>query len=231
MPGSRLLNWFMRYDPFVSLLDELDAGWVLDVGSGWYGLSWYWPRRVVQTDVAFSSVNPAPFGRAGEVSFVCSSAERLPFADDAFDYALSSDLMEHLPADIRAASVREMIRVARRGILIGFPTGPAAWNDRVLAKVLQLRGSALPSWLDEHLQQARYPDRRTVEEALPDGWRITLERANSNAVLSLVVAMAEMSRAAGAARAAERFVRRRGIPKWWNRGAVVRTVYLVEPEA
>ena len=181
----------MRYEPFIRLLDEVGAREVLDVGSGWYGLSWYWPHRVVQTDLDFSGERPLD-PRPGDVAFVRSTAERLPFADDSFDYVLSSDMFEHLPLDVRAQSVVELTRVARRGVLVGFPTGPAARVDRFFARLLRLRGRDLPSWLEEHLQQTSYPDRETLSTALPDGWVIREQHPNGNAALSGLVGLAEM---------------------------------------
>ena len=92
-----MLNWILRYEPVIRLLDEMDATSVLDVGSGWSGLSWYWPHRVVQTDLNFAGSPPPPRSREGEAGTVRSTAERLPFADDAFDFAVALDMMEHLP--------------------------------------------------------------------------------------------------------------------------------------
>lgn len=113
-----MLNWYLRYEPFLKVLEERNATEVLDVGSGWYGVSWYWPRRVVQTDLHFAGAKSGLGGRRGSAHFVCSTAERLPFADDSFDFVLSSDMMEHLREDLRGPSVAELARVARRGVLI-----------------------------------------------------------------------------------------------------------------
>jgi SAM-dependent methyltransferase len=121
-----VLNWIMRYQPVIKLLDELGAEKVLDVGSGWYGLSWYWPHNVVQTDLYFTGNAPSPVERAGTAQFVPATAEELPFADKSFDYAVSLDMMEHLPAGIRGKAVAELARVSRTGFMIGYPVGDAA---------------------------------------------------------------------------------------------------------
>ena len=53
-----MLNWTLRYLPVVTLLDQCEARQVLDVGSGWHGLSRYRAGPVVQTDLQFSGHRP-----------------------------------------------------------------------------------------------------------------------------------------------------------------------------
>lgn len=59
--------------------------------------------------------------RAGRVDFAVASADRLPFADGAFDTAVCHRLLHHLadPAD-RAGVLRELRRVARRRVVLSF---------------------------------------------------------------------------------------------------------------
>jgi SAM-dependent methyltransferase len=228
-----MLNWIMRYQPVIKLLDELGAEKVLDVGSGWYGLSWYWPRSVVQTDLYFTGDAPSPVERAGTAEFVPATAEALPFADKSFDYAVSLDMMEHLPADIRGKAVAELARVSRMGFVIGYPVGDAAARlDRRLAKMWSVTpGAAVPDWLEEHLAQAAYPDRDTLVAALPPGWRIAREIPSGNTVLQTAVVYGEtlrgLRRLAGLA---ERRARRQPLPKFLDRGKTYRTVWLVLPD-
>lgn len=162
-----VLNWLLRYQPVIDILDRDGPATVLDVGSGWHGLSWYWPRPVVQADVEFGDVGPSD-GRAGVAHQVRSTAEALPFADGAFDYVVSLDLIEHLPDAARAAAVRELARVARVAVIVGYPSGPAAQRcDRTLDRMLRATPARLvpawPTWLDEHRRQRAYPDRRTLD--------------------------------------------------------------------
>ena len=228
-----MLNWIMRYQPVIKLLDELGAEKVLDVGSGWYGLSWYWPRSVVQTDLYFTGDAPSPVERAGTAEFVPATAEALPFADNSFDYAVSLDMMEHLPADIRGKAVAELARVSRMGFVIGYPVGDAAARlDRRLAKMWSVTpGAAVPDWLEEHLAQAAYPDRDTLVAALPPGWRIAREIPSGNTVLQTAVVYGETLRGLRhLAGLAERRARRKPLPKFLDRGKTYRTVWLVLPD-
>ncbi len=228
-----VLNWIMRYQPVIKLLDELGAEKVLDVGSGWYGLSWYWPHNVVQTDLYFPGTAPSPVERAGTAEFVPATAENLPFADKSFDYAVSLDMMEHLPTAIRGKAVAELARVSRCGFMIGYPVGDAAARlDRRLAKMWSITpGAAVPDWLQEHLAQTEYPNRDTLLAALPQGWRIAREIPSGNTALQTAVVYGEtlrgLRRLAGLA---ERHARRRPLPTILDRGKTYRTLWLVLPD-
>lgn len=57
-------------------------------------------------------------GKFGEISPVQGNALRLPFADDAFDYAFCSLFTHHLSDEQIPIVLREMDRVARRGIVV-----------------------------------------------------------------------------------------------------------------
>jgi Methyltransferase domain len=186
-----MLNWSLRYLPVVALLDELGAEQVLDVGSGWHGLSRYRSGPVVQTDLQFAGARPSEAWR-DDAQYVRASAERLPFRDAAFDYVVSLDLMEHLPSALRAPAVRELARVADRGVILGFPCGPeAARVDRRLQHRLQQARRDIPDWLGEHLAQTDYPDERTVVDALPVDWAVKREVPLGNVHLLGAVVLAE----------------------------------------
>jgi SAM-dependent methyltransferase len=52
-------------------------------------------------------------------TLVAGDAERLPFPDDAFDYAFVHDGLHHL--DDTTGAIAEMVRVSKRGIMITEP--------------------------------------------------------------------------------------------------------------
>lgn len=54
------------------------------------------------------------------------SAWSLPFADNAFDWIVSSDVMEHLPTELVAVACREFERVAKWGQVHNIATFPGA---------------------------------------------------------------------------------------------------------
>ena len=223
------LNWLMRYQPVVRLLDGLPEGSVLDVGSGWHGLSRYRAGAVVQTDLAF--LGSPPEADRGRPVLAMATAEQLPFATGSFDYAVSLDMFEHLPAGIRQRSVQELCRVSRRAVIVGFPVGrPAKAVDSVLFGALRLGRRGVPGWLAEHREQARYPDRDMLSGALPKPWSITCEVKSGNVVSQTIVVLAE--NLPGSHRVSARLEslwRVQGVPRWLDKGLSYRRIYLVEP--
>jgi SAM-dependent methyltransferase len=90
---------------------------VLDVGCGTLGLRALEPELdITGVDLVARPDYPGPFVQA-------DAAERLPFADDAFDLAYCSSVIEHVPPERRARFAAEVGRVAR-GLYVQTP----AWS-------------------------------------------------------------------------------------------------------
>jgi ubiquinone/menaquinone biosynthesis C-methylase UbiE len=53
-----------------------------------------------------------------DVKFAVADARRLPFADDSFDVATCSLVLHHLEPDDAVRVLKEMRRVARRGVIV-----------------------------------------------------------------------------------------------------------------
>ena len=77
----------------------------------------YGVRRYVGTDASPGMVADARRAQSDQ-AFVAARAEALPFADGAFDVVMSRFLVHHVPPSARLALVREMMRVARRAVVI-----------------------------------------------------------------------------------------------------------------
>jgi SAM-dependent methyltransferase len=225
-----MLNWTLRYLPVVTLLDHCDAQRVLDVGSGWHGLSRYRAGTVVQTDLQFGGHRPTT-RTTGQAVYVCASADSLPFGDSAFDYVVSLDLFEHLPPELRVAAMMELTRVALRGVIVGFPFGTeAARVDQRLARRLQRLGRDIPDWLDEHLAQSAYPDERTVLDALPPGWGVTKDMSLGNVhLLGAVVLAEQLPVLQRVVRSVDAWYSRFGPLSIVNRGRSYRRLWLLTP--
>jgi ubiquinone/menaquinone biosynthesis C-methylase UbiE len=77
--------------------------------------------RVVGMDLESVVVEDAARSVAG-ASFVVGSALNLPFEDHSFDLVLATEVLEHL--DQPRAALEEMLRVARRALLVTVPHEP-----------------------------------------------------------------------------------------------------------
>jgi SAM-dependent methyltransferase len=111
-------------DDTVALVTALIGGeptglTLLDVGGG----PGYFAAAFEEAGLAYVGVEPdaaemhaGPAGEAGAGTFVRASGMALPFADDAVDVCLSSNVAEHVPDPWRMG--REMLRVTRPGGLV-----------------------------------------------------------------------------------------------------------------
>lgn len=55
------------------------------------------------------------------VESIEANIAQMPFEDNDFDLVLCAEVLEHLPADVLARGVREIVRVAKQWIVIGVP--------------------------------------------------------------------------------------------------------------
>jgi len=102
---------------------------ILEVGSGPLGLSQHikYPMTGIDTDIS------GP--RYSHMKLIRSSAEDLQFEDDAYDVVISLDMLEHIPQNKRGKVISEMLRVAKKKVVLGVPVGETAkrWEAKVMA--------------------------------------------------------------------------------------------------
>jgi SAM-dependent methyltransferase len=113
-----------RHERFFSLAGVGPESRIVDLGSGPLGLRAFAPELdVTGVDRLPKPEYPGPFVQADVTA-------RLPFADDEFDLAYSSSLIEHLAPSQRAAFAAEARRVARGWFVqtpaYSFPVEPHA---------------------------------------------------------------------------------------------------------
>ena len=80
-------------------------------------------RRRLRVRILATDLSPEILGRAASdappgIEFAVADARCLPFEDDAFDVATCSLFLHHLEPDAAAATLKEMRRVARRGVIV-----------------------------------------------------------------------------------------------------------------
>jgi SAM-dependent methyltransferase len=162
---SRYPKWnldaALRYLPVAEHLERSGAEQVLDVGSGGAGLSLYWGRSTIALDLSFS-----PAGYGSLVRPVLGSATALPFKARSIEVIVSSDVLEHIPRGDRTRVLSEMLRVARRQIIVAAPCGQRAHEaEREVARVYREKNDGTHRWLQEHLDHG-LPEAEEVEEAI-----------------------------------------------------------------
>jgi SAM-dependent methyltransferase len=147
-----MLNQKIRYALVHRFLRSRRRGSVLEVGSGSLGLGRYY-RRIGFTgvDLEFTDYGGARGIAARNMNAIRADARRLPLRDDAYDLVFSLDMVEHLSPPDRPSVIREMVRVARRDVVVAFPCGEAAQEvEFALAARLRSEGKPVPGWLEEH---------------------------------------------------------------------------------
>ena len=161
----------------IDLLDPGDDDRVLDVGCGTgFATEGLLERteRVHGLDQSRHQLERAwaKFGKNDRVRFYRGDAERLPFADDAFDAVWSSGSIEYWPDPV--AALREFRRVVRPGggVLVVGPDAPhSSVFERVADAIMlfydedeadRMFDAAGFERFEHHIQQARLGSPRAI---------------------------------------------------------------------
>lgn len=126
LPGYDLLTRLLGMRPaYQRLVDqaELFAGAkVLEIGCGTGNLTLAAKRAHPSVDLTGADPDPRALARARRkarglsgVRFEQAYAQQLPYPDGSFDRVLSSMMLHHLDADVKAAALAEAFRVLRPG--------------------------------------------------------------------------------------------------------------------
>jgi hypothetical protein len=126
---------------------------VLDVGGRGHQLARFMPGTMLLT----ANIEPP--------ADVIVDPRVLPFADGEFEVVTSCDVLEHMPAERRAAHVAELVRVARRRLVLCCPYGSEEKNaaeQEIADTVMRELGRSFP-YLDEHVKYG-FPSEHDVVE-------------------------------------------------------------------
>jgi ubiquinone/menaquinone biosynthesis C-methylase UbiE len=189
------MNHLVRFGPLLELIgNSATGGTLLDVGSGSQGIASLlghdWQTTMVDADFADYGAKRFPPSPSGQ--HVVGDVRALPFADQAFDVVVASDLLEHVPPQDRDQAIREICRVARRQAIIACPCGEHALNaDQRLADQLSARHREIPPWLSEHLVNG-FPRTSQIERTARSFGRVRLHD-NENLTAHVRLVRAELS--------------------------------------
>ena len=141
----------------VATLAAVEPGWsVADVGGRGHEMAQLLP------DCEVTSLNVEP-----PCDVLVATEPPLPVTDGSFDVVTSTDVLEHLPREARAAHLGELVRIARRRVVICFPAGSETKDASEQRQADHLDGAyglRLP-FLDEHLARG-LPRAGDVADAL-----------------------------------------------------------------
>ena len=140
----------LRYASILKVLEK--SGYrdgshrIVEIGAGISGISPYIKGRFIGCDLSFPGKPPE------SMTAVRCSVFELPFPDRSVDFVVSSDMMEHIPPKMRKKAIKEMLRVASRCLIMGFPEGKKAREcDARICTSLRKSNKKVPGWLVEHM--------------------------------------------------------------------------------
>ncbi|MDP3973673.1 MAG: class I SAM-dependent methyltransferase [Candidatus Daviesbacteria bacterium] len=95
---------------------------ILEIGSGASGISDYYQGEVIGVDSDFAKTGTK---KNTNIKYVEGLSDNLPFNNETFYLVVCLDTLEHLEKKLRIKTIRELIRVTKKGgiIYLGFPTG------------------------------------------------------------------------------------------------------------
>lgn len=156
----------MRYLPIVDIVRSRGyESAVTEVGSGGTGIGPYLKRPFVGVDQDFG-VEQSPY-----LDPVVASVLKLPFQDGSRACVVSTDMLEHLPGDLRPGALDELVRVTGDLLVVAVPAGPRAMaqDKRLDTRYLRRHGERFP-FLVEHLDYG-LPTAESFDRDLGDALR------------------------------------------------------------
>jgi 2-polyprenyl-3-methyl-5-hydroxy-6-metoxy-1,4-benzoquinol methylase len=176
----RLMGGFERAT--YELIEAAAPTSILDVGCGEGILTLKWAEQLPSATLVGLDL-PDPklqqqwrCCQQPNLKFVAGSAEELPFATGEFEMVTAIETLEHLPEPERA--LREMVRVARRHLLVSVPREPV-WRILNVARGAYLNELGnTPGHMNHYsrrgLERLLAPHGEIVEIRTPFPWAMAL---------------------------------------------------------
>lgn len=156
----------IRYLPIVAKIRKLGQPTVLEIGSGGLGIAPYLALPVTGLDTSFVlPFHPLLKQKLG-------SGTKIPYSSKSFDVVIAVDALEHVEPKEREKVITEMLRVAKKEIIVAVPTGEQSANqDRKLNKAYRkIYGKTFP-YLDEQISLG-LPVAGEIRRAMGDNVRM-----------------------------------------------------------
>lgn len=157
--------YFYRWHPEVALrylpiVDEINksskTATILDVGSGGLGIAPYLKRVVTGIDLHFHKPYHPLLRR------VKGSVLNLPFQNNNFDIVVCVDMLEHLDKRLRKKAIMEMMRLAKKKLILAVPCGRLSYEqDRNLNQFYKKNYGRSYHFLDEQ-ESYGLPDKEDI---------------------------------------------------------------------
>ncbi|MCX6726060.1 MAG: class I SAM-dependent methyltransferase [Candidatus Shapirobacteria bacterium] len=121
-----MLDVVLRYIPLVRAVKKLNIKnkTIVEIGGSGEGIGFYLPNyKIIDCDISFVK-NILP-----NVKPLINKNSTLPLPSNYSDIVVSTDMLEHLPTNHqRENMIKEMIRVAKKEVVLGVPVGSDSLN-------------------------------------------------------------------------------------------------------
>lgn len=145
---------------------------IVEVGGTGEGIGWYLPDfEIIDCDIDFVEKILA------NVKPIKVSGVKLPFPDDYVEVVVSVDMLEHLPsAKKQALAIREMLRVAKKKVILGIPCGEASFKTvkKFASMFYKKHPGQKYQYLEEHLNYGHPEKEEIIKMIKKSGFKVSI---------------------------------------------------------